>query len=60
MRLWAKLEVTVSDRVVKDRPAVRMIEQPERRSCCGRAPLFLEPTSGNTGISLAIGPRSIM
>jgi [CysO sulfur-carrier protein]-thiocarboxylate-dependent cysteine synthase len=53
-RLWAKLEDRNPTGSIKDRPALRMIEQAERDGHITPGDTLLEPTSGNTGISLAM------
>jgi cysteine synthase B len=52
--LWAKLEDRNPTGSIKDRPALRMIEQAERDGLLQPGSTILEPTSGNTGISLAM------
>lgn len=54
VRLWAKLEDRNPTGSIKDRPALRMIEQAERDGLLQPGATILEPTSGNTGISLAM------
>ena len=54
VRLWAKLEDRNPTGSIKDRPALRMIEDAEKRGILQRGATILEPTSGNTGISLAM------
>nr|WP_208411159.1 cysteine synthase [Mycolicibacterium fluoranthenivorans] len=54
VRLWAKLEDRNPTGSIKDRPALRMIEQAERDGLIKPGDTLLEPTSGNTGISLAM------
>jgi [CysO sulfur-carrier protein]-thiocarboxylate-dependent cysteine synthase len=54
VRLWAKLEDRNPTGSIKDRPALRMIEEAERQGVLQRGATILEPTSGNTGISLAM------
>lgn len=54
VRLWAKLEDRNPTGSIKDRPALRMIEQAERDGRIAPGATLLEPTSGNTGISLAM------
>ncbi|HYP93950.1 MAG TPA: pyridoxal-phosphate dependent enzyme, partial [Mycobacterium sp.] len=53
VRLWAKLEDRNPTGSIKDRPALRMIEDAEKRGILQPGATILEPTSGNTGISLA-------
>src|SRR6202008_3111437 len=57
VRLWAKLEDRNPTGSIKDRPALRMIEQPELDGVLAPGATILEPTSGNTGISLAMAAR---
>jgi cysteine synthase B len=57
VRLWAKLEDHNPTGSVKDRPALRMIENAERDGLLGPGRTILESTSGNTGISLAMAAR---
>jgi len=54
VRLWAKLEDRNPTGSVKDRPAFFMVEQAEKEGLLTRGATILEPTSGNTGISLAM------
>ena len=54
MRLWAKLEDRNPTGSIKDRPALRMIEDAEQSGVLQPGATILEPTSGNTGISLAM------
>jgi cysteine synthase B len=57
VRLWAKLEDRNPTGSVKDRAAVFMIEQAEKDGLLVPGSTILEPTSGNTGISLAMVSR---
>jgi [CysO sulfur-carrier protein]-thiocarboxylate-dependent cysteine synthase len=57
VRLWAKLEDRNPTGSIKDRPALRMIEQAEADGLLAPGVTILEPTSGNTGISLAMAAR---
>jgi [CysO sulfur-carrier protein]-thiocarboxylate-dependent cysteine synthase len=57
VRLWAKLEDRNPTGSIKDRPALRMIEQAEQDGLLAPGATILEPTSGNTGISLAMAAR---
>ena len=57
VRLYAKLEGTNPTGSVKDRAAKYLIEDLERRGALGPDSVILEPTSGNTGIALAMIAR---
>ncbi|OOK78385.1 pyridoxal-phosphate dependent enzyme family protein [Mycobacterium kansasii] len=57
VRLWAKLEDRNPTGSIKDRPALRMIEQAEQDGRLSPGATIIEPTSGNTGISLAMAAR---
>ena len=57
VRLWIKMEDRNPTGSVKDRPAIAMIEQAERDGRLTPGCTLLEPTSGNTGISLAMVAR---
>jgi len=54
VRLWAKLEDRNPTGSVKDRAALAMVEQAEKDGLLFPGATLLEPTSGNTGISLAM------
>ena len=58
VRIFAKLEMANPTGSVKDRAAKYLIEDLESRGVLGPDSVILEPTSGNTGIALAmIGRR---
>ena len=57
VRLWAKLEDRNPTGSIKDRPALRMIEEAEKDGTLRPGCTILEPTSGNTGISLAMAAK---
>ena len=50
----AKVEVTNPGGSVKDRPAIAMIDAAERAGLLQPGGTIIEPTSGNTGVGLAI------
>jgi cysteine synthase B len=54
VRLWVKLEDRNPTGSVKDRPALFMVDEAERAGILKPGCTVLEPTSGNTGISLAM------
>ena len=57
VRIFAKLEGQNPTGSVKDRIAKSMIEKAEREGFLDSTVTILEPTSGNTGISLAFVAR---
>jgi cysteine synthase B len=57
VRLWAKLEDRNPTGSIKDRAALRMVETAEAEGRLRPGCTILEPTSGNTGISLAMAAR---
>jgi cysteine synthase B len=57
VRLWAKLEDRNPTGSIKDRPALAMIEAAEAEGKLTRGATILEPTSGNTGIALAMAAK---
>jgi cysteine synthase len=54
VRLWAKLEGQNPTGSLKDRIALAMVEDAEREGKLHPGSVILEPTSGNTGIALAM------
>jgi cysteine synthase B len=57
VRLWAKLEDRNPTGSIKDRAALAMVEAAERDGRLRPGSTILEPTSGNTGISLAMAAK---
>jgi [CysO sulfur-carrier protein]-thiocarboxylate-dependent cysteine synthase len=57
VRLWAKLEDRNPTGSIKDRAALAMVEHAEKDGLLRPGCTILEPTSGNTGISLAMVAR---
>ncbi len=57
VRLFAKLEMNNPTGSVKDRAAKYLVEDLERSGRLGPDSVILEPTSGNTGIALAMIAR---
>ncbi len=54
VRIFGKLEGTNPGGSIKDRPAYWMIKKAEQSGELTRGKIILEPTSGNTGIALAM------
>src|ERR1700709_1311044 len=54
VRIWAKLESANPTGSVKDRVARALIEDAEAKGAIAPGQTILEPTSGNTGISLGM------
>jgi cysteine synthase B len=54
VRIWAKMESHNPTGSVKDRVARALIEDAEEKGAIGPETTILEPTSGNTGIALAM------
>lgn len=57
VRIWAKLEDRNPTGSIKDRPALRMVEDAEKAGTLRPGCTILEPTSGNTGISIAMAAK---
>ncbi|CAA9341320.1 MAG: Cysteine synthase, CysO-dependent [uncultured Nocardioidaceae bacterium] len=57
VRVWAKLEDRNPTGSIKDRAGLAMVEQAEKDGLLRPGCTILEPTSGNTGISLAMAAK---
>ena len=57
VRMYAKLEGQNPGGSMKDRIALRMVEAAERNGVLQPGDTILEPSSGNTGIGLALVAR---
>ena len=53
-QIIAKLEYLNPGRSVKDRVGLKLIEEAERKGLINKNTVIIEPTSGNTGIGLAV------
>ncbi len=54
VEVWCKLEKANPGGSIKDRIALAMIEDAEARGILNKDSIIIEPTSGNTGIALAM------
>ncbi|GIZ14745.1 cysteine synthase A [Capnocytophaga catalasegens] len=52
--VWIKLERTNPGGSIKDRIALAMIDQAEKQGVINKNTIIVEPTSGNTGVGLAM------
>ncbi len=57
VRVWAKLEDRNPTGSIKDRAGLKMVEAAEKDGLLRPGCTILEPTSGNTGISLAMAAK---
>src|SRR3989339_1333401 len=54
LEVWVKLERANPPGSIKDRIALWMIEDAEKRGVLRKGMTIIEPTSGNTGVGLAM------
>ncbi|MDP4176598.1 MAG: cysteine synthase A, partial [Bacteroidota bacterium] len=54
VQVWLKLEKTNPGGSIKDRIALAMIEDAEKKGILNKDSIIVEPTSGNTGLGLAM------
>jgi cysteine synthase A len=52
--VWVKMEKTNPGGSIKDRIALSMVEEAEKKKILKEGSVIIEPTSGNTGIGLAL------
>lgn len=58
IEVWIKLEKTNPGGSIKDRIGLAMIEDAEKKGLLKKGGLIIEPTSGNTGVGLALTAAS--
>lgn len=58
IEVWIKLEKTNPGGSIKDRIGIAMIEDAEKKGLLKKGTIIIEPTSGNTGVGLALAAAS--
>lgn len=58
IEVWIKLEKTNPGGSIKDRIGIAMIEDAEKKGLLNKGTIIIEPTSGNTGVGLALAAAS--
>lgn len=58
IEIWVKLEKTNPGGSIKDRIGIAMIEDAEKKGLLKKGTIIIEPTSGNTGVGLALAAAS--